>query len=119
MANEALLEALEDFLDSDEEEAAEPLRDFLSAFAGSQLWVAEDGELAYFETKNKQFFLALFTDLEEAKAFAPKHQPRPMAAAEAIKKVARGEFSGLALNPAGQRFELTDEDVRDFFDVKL
>ena len=45
--------------------------------------------------------------------------PQPMAAAEAIKKVARGEFSGLALNPAGQRFELTDEDVRDFFDVEL
>ncbi|MFO0727568.1 MAG: SseB family protein [Myxococcota bacterium] len=117
MENQALLEAFEEFLDAEEEEAAEPLRAFLSALAEAQLWVAEDTELAYFETKARQIFLAVFTDSAGAKAFAPHHEVRRMPGAEAIKKVARGEFSGMALNPAAECFELSAEDVRDFFDI--
>ena len=117
--NEELLAALEDFLGAEEEEAFEPLRDFLGSLIASRLWVADDGELAYFETKARQIFLAVFTDVSQAKAFAPKHEPRAIGGADVIKKIARGEYSGLALNPADHCFELSAEDVRDFFDVQL
>ena len=41
-----------------------------------------------------------------------------MKAMQAIERVLQGEYGGLVINPAGQRFSLSAEDVADFYEVE-
>lgn len=117
MSSDHLLEALRNFHASEDEENAGPLKALLLALVDSELLVVDDGELAYEETEDDRIYLALFTDPIEAHTFESEGRVQPMKAARAIELVLKGEYGGLVINPAGQRFSLSAEDVADFYEA--
>lgn len=117
MSSDEFREALRTFHASDDEENAGPLRALLLALVETELLVVDDGELAYEETEDDRIYLALFTDPIEAHTYGAEGQVKPMKAERAIELVLKGEYGGLVINPAGQRFSLSAEDVADFFEV--
>lgn len=118
MSSDKFLEALRTFQASDDEENAGPLRALLLALAESELLVVDDGELAYEETEDDRIYLALFTDPIEAHTYQAEGAVKPMKAEQAIEQVLKGDYGGLVINPAGQRFSLSAEDVADFYEVE-
>jgi hypothetical protein len=93
------------------------LRQLLEALAGSTFWVADDGELGYVQSDDHRILLALFTDRAAADRFLVDAESKVMPAEEAIRRVSGGEYGGLIVNPEERSFELSAEDVRDFFEI--
>jgi hypothetical protein len=113
---EKLRDAIATFFAAPNDESGEELRALLNALLETELLVVEDGEVGYEEIDDR-IYLALFTDPIEAHSFDNEATPGPMSADRAIQLVAQGEYGGLVINPAGQRFALSAEDVADFFDT--
>lgn len=61
--------------------------------------------------------LALFTDAVELHLFASGEPWIALRADEAIKRVARGDYGGLVVNPGPRELVMSRDDVRDFFDI--
>jgi hypothetical protein len=93
------------------------LRPALEALAASTLILGEDDEGPFTVEVEEGELLALFTDPMELHIFEPGAKWRTMTGEEAIRRVARDEIDGLVVNPAGRAFELSREDVLDFFEI--
>jgi hypothetical protein len=115
--NQPLLFALRALFDAPEYARDLSVRPVLEAFVQSTLLSGEDEEGAFTVDLDDGVYLALFTDPMELHMFEPGSRWTAMPAEDAIRSVARGDFEGLIINPAGQSFELSREDVEDFFEL--
>jgi hypothetical protein len=112
-SNPRLAAAIESLLDAPSEELEPKLRGLLEQLAASTLIGGDELEV---ET-DEGLFLALFTDLVELHFFEPGGRWSRVEAAEALRRVARGDYDGLVVNPGRRQLELSREDVLDFFEL--
>ena len=115
--NAPLALALRALFDAPEYETDQHLRPVLEAFVPSTLIAGEDDEGLFTIDVDDGVFLCLFTDLVELHMFEPGSRWITVRAEDALRRVSEQEFDGLIVNPAGQSFELSREDVADFFDI--
>lgn len=92
------------------------LRPFLEALVEANLISGDDPFPTAVETEDEEEYLAVFTDLIELHFFEPRCPWRPISGEEALRRVARGEFDGLVVNPGQRQLELSRDDVQDFFE---
>ena len=114
--NHSLTQAMRALADAPEWETEQFLRPVLTAFVDATLIAGDDEGPMMTETDDGEY-LALFTDLIELHMFEPGARWITIPAEDAIRSVAEGEFDGIIVNPGGASFELSREDVKDFFDI--
>ena len=66
---------------------------------------------------NDDKVLLLFASKLDLHFFEPGCPSTEVRGADAIRSVAEGKFDGLVLNPGTREFELSREDVLDYFEV--
>jgi len=115
--NGPLSSAMRALADAPEYETEQHLRPVLEALVASTLITGEDEEGLFTAEIEGELFLALFTDAIELHMFEPNSRWIAIRGEEVIRKIAEDEFDGLIVNPAGQSFELSREDVIDFYDI--
>jgi hypothetical protein len=93
----------------------ENLRPLLGELLVSTLIAGRDGDLLTVDVDGDDY-LALFTDLIELHMFEPGSPWEAIATEEALRQVAGGDYEGVVVNPRGRSFELSRDDVLDFFD---
>ena len=116
-SNPRLVEAMRGVRDASLDGLEGCLRALLAELVLSTLIAGDDGELSSVQTEDEQVYLALFTDSVELHFFGPGSRWVAIAADEAIRRVADGEYDGLVVNPGSRQFELSREDVLEFFDI--
>lgn len=115
--NAALTALLSALHEAPEHETEHHLRPLLEALLASTLITGEDEEGLFIVDLDEGDFLALFTDPIELHMFEPNSRRISIRGEDAIKRIAEDEFDGLIVNPAGRSFELSREDVLDFFEI--
>jgi hypothetical protein len=110
--NRPLLDALDGLFASPDR-----MRPVLEAFVASTLIVAEDEDGPLTVDAEQGEYVALFTDLLELNLFEAGSRWTTMTGEEIVRRIARDEIDGFVVNPAGTSFELSREDVLDFFEI--
>lgn len=116
--NQPLIEALARLAQATSDGLEAPMRAVLEAILASELITGDDdGEPSIVDGDSGQAVLALFTTKLDLHFFAAGSASRAILGADAVRQVSAGEFDGLVINPGASQFELSREDVRDYFDV--
>lgn len=114
--NPRLVKAIVEVLDAPSFELDARLRPFLEALVEAKLMSGDDPFPSVVETDDEEEYLAVFTDLIELHFFEPGSPWRAISGEEALRRVARGDFDGLVVNPGQRQLELSRDDVQDFFE---
>ena len=116
--NERLLRAIQVVVDAPLDDLSGDFRALLDELVKSTLIAARDPDTSVVETGEDEVFLALFTDVMELFAFESESAWVTMTAEDALRSVARGDYDGLVINPAGKAFELSRNDIEDMFEIE-
>jgi hypothetical protein len=111
--NRDLIAALQAVFEAPEQN----FRKVLETLIESTLIVGEDEEGFLTVETDEGELLALFTDVIELTLFEAGARWTTMSGEEVIRRVAADEIDGLVVNPAGKAFELSREDVLDFYEI--
>src|SRR5215472_1739952 len=104
----SLAAAIARFVEAPHDEMAVRFRAVLDALLESALLTGDDSVV---ETEDGEELLALFTSPVERFAFDGGGSEETMTGAEAIRRVAAGDYDGLVIDPSGRAFELAREEI--------
>jgi hypothetical protein len=110
----SLAAAIASFGESTPDEMAVRFRAVLDALLESVLLTGDDSVV---ETEDGEELLALFTSPVERFAFDGGGNDETVTGAEAIRRVAAGDYDGLVIDPNGKAFELAREDILEIFEI--
>lgn len=118
--NQTLIDALGELSGASSEQLGACMRAVLEAMVDSWLITGNDeGDLSVVRGQHGRGHscLALFTTKLDLHFFDPGCPSIDMRGADAVRRVSAGDFDGLVINPGAQQFELSREDVLDYFEV--
>jgi hypothetical protein len=93
-------------------------RSVLDQLVKSTLIAAKSGgELMFVDVDEEGELLALFTSPIELFTFDSGAVQTTITGEEAIRLIASGEYDGLVIDPRGNAFELSRDDIEDMFEI--
>ncbi len=116
--NQALLDALARLRDAAADGMEAAMRRLLEQILTSTFITGEeDGASLVVEDDDGQPCLALFATTLDLHFFSPGAPAVELAGAQAVRQVASGSYAGVVINPGTKQFELSREDVLDYFEI--